>query len=209
MTPRVYVLTIPYPDWVCESDRALTHVILRRRADGPLIVRERADGKADRSKDRSKMRYTGGRPLVQAVFPDRVALERAQQDLRTFVPHLPEGVVRLERRRAQRPELPCTCVLPALRALQAGASAFPHYCQVADCQRHAHLLTRPCPQPQTTLVQQQVRDVVQGFSATPSPGLSLVVDEMPSLHSRPAASARLTTLAATLARDGKKVALYG
>jgi hypothetical protein len=209
MTPRVYVLTIPYPDWVCESDRALTHVMLRRRADGPLVVRERAGDKAYRSKDRSKLRYTGGRPFVQAVFSDQVALGRVQQDLRTFVPHLPKGVVRFERRRAQRPERPCTCVLPALRALQAGVPAFPHYSQVAECQRHAHLLTQPCPQPRTSLVQQQVGALVQGFPATPSSGPALLVDELPALHSRPAKSAGLATLAATLARGGAKVALYG
>ncbi len=197
------VLTIHYPDWVCESDRALAHIILRRRSDGPLIVRERAGGKASRSKDWSKLRFTSGLPSVQAVFSDRVDLSRALQDLHACVPYLPEGVVRFGRRRTFRPELPCTCVL------SAGIAASPHYSQVGDCQRHAHLLARPCPQPLTALVAQQVRDLVPYLEALPSAGLPMVVDELPARGGHPGKTARLATLAATLARDGKKVALYG
>lgn len=209
MTSRVYVLTIYYPDWVCESDRSLAHTILRRRSDGPLIVREHERGPSQHPKDWGKLRYTSHRPTVQALFPDWATLCRAQQDLHTCVPHMPEGMVRFERRRTHYPELPCTCVLPEARAIQMGIPVFPHYSQVADCKRHAHLLARSCSQHLMTLVQQQAGDVMRDLPATPHPELPLTVDELPTIHRSPSTSAQLATLATILARDGRKVALYG
>lgn len=213
-TPRVYVLTIPYPDWLCESDRSLTHTILRRRSDGPLIVRERGCGTSWRSKDWGKLRYTSGRPHVQAIFTDLAALSRAQTELQTFVPGLPAGVVRHERRRNQRPELPCTCVLPRMRAMRTESTAgahtpFPRYYQVATCPRHAQLLPRSCAQPQVSLVQRQVLELVQELPDPAHAGLPLVIDEPAALIRRSGKTSSAAQRVAELAREGRKFVLYG
>jgi len=213
-TPRVYVLTIPYPSWLCESDRSLTHTILRRRSDGPLIVRERDRGTPGRCKDYGKLRYTGGRPHVQAIFTDLASLSRAQTDLQTFVPGLPVGVVSHERRRIQRPELPCTCVLPGVRALRTESvavahTAFPHYGQVATCPRHAQLLPRGSAQPLDSLVQRQVLELVQELPGPAHAGVPLVIDEPPALIGRSGKTSSAAQFVAELARTGTKFVLYG
>lgn len=141
--PRVCVLTILYPSWLSESERSMTHTILRRRSDGPLLVRERDPGPAQRAKkDWGKLRYTSGKPHIQAIFTDAEVLARVQAELKAFVPDLPAGVVRRERRRRYHPDLPCMCVLPCPKAPRpesmAGAhTPFPSYTQVATCPRPA------------------------------------------------------------------------
>lgn len=212
MTSRVYVLTIHYPDCLSESDRTLTHTILRRRSDGPLVVRECGFNKIQRSKDWCKLRYTSGRPYVQAVFTDLTALSLAQEALHAFVPGLPAGVVRNERRQPQRPEVPCTCVLTEARAIQAVGitgthPAYPYYSQVATCQRHAQLLPKPYARPLASLVQ-QVREVWHELPTTRH-GVQVMIDELPRLGNPAGKTGRMVPFAAEVGHEGRKIALYG
>jgi len=210
-TSRVYVLTIPYPDWLCASARALAHTILRRRSDGPLIVRERERGTSQRSEDRGKLHYTSGRPHVQAIFSDPTALGRAQEELRTHVPVLPKGRVRHERRRKFRPELPCTCVLPGAKAMWGEGVAgshtpIPSYSNVASCPRHSQLLPRPCTQLLAALIR-QLELVLELPGRTPG-GVPLLIDEPPVLTGRSSKSDSAARRAAKYAREGRKFALH-
>ena len=208
-THRVYVLTIPYPGWLCESDRSLVYTILRRRSDGPLIVREHDCGNSRRTKDRGKLRYTSRRPYVRAIFADFSVLRLVQEELRALVPGLPTGMVRHERRRIQRTELPCTCGLPGARVNRTEGMAgvhtlFPSYDQVATCLRHAQLIPASCAHPLVSPVQQPVQELPgRAYQEVP-----LVLDELPVLigHSGKTISAAQRVF--DLAVKGRKFALH-
>lgn len=175
-----------------------------------MIVRERERGNSQRTKDRGKLRFTRRGPHVQAIFADLAVLRLVQQELRAFVPGLPIDVVRYERRQIPRPELPCTCVLPCVRAIRTEGMAethtpFPYYYQVAACPRHAQLLPKPCTQPLASLVQQQVPEL----PGRAYPEVLLVIDEPLALTGRGGKTNSAAQLAAEFARKGRKFVLYG
>ena len=125
---RIHVLTIPLNTEVLPASRALAQILLRRRSDGPIMVRDESEGPR-----------TTPAICIQATFSSLQALDRATSDLRRFLPHLPVRV-RLERRRSCGWDEPaCSCEL--LEVLETG----PRYRQQEACQRHAFLARRSTP----------------------------------------------------------------
>src|SRR5713226_10484131 len=119
MYTRIHVLTIPLTLDVPTAHRTILQVLLRRRADGPLVVREEND----------RERSTGS-GLVQACFSERATLDLSQQELRRHIPYLQMQVREERRRSAFQADLPCSCVLQAVRGTR------PNYLQ-EDCPRHS------------------------------------------------------------------------
>jgi hypothetical protein len=210
-TSRVFVLTIRLGTSAYESDRTLACTILRRRADGPLLVRDKeASDKAQHPDDRNILRYTSRQPYVQAIFVDYTALERAQGELRSY--GLPTGVVSRERRRACRAELPCTCVLLdpwEARARSTTGTLFALYNRVATCPRHAQLVPRSRIRPLAPLVQQQMAALLADAPTTTRVGAPGAIDERASLPGRQSRNRNVEALLATVAARGRKIAMSG
>jgi hypothetical protein len=210
-TSRVYILRIYLATSVYETERSLAYTLLRRRADGPLLVRDHGHERAGRSQDGSKLRYTTGYPFVQAVFSDSTSLARAEAELRAHVPRFPTGVVRCERRRNHRPEPACACVLAEIREFKAEGAArtlTPHYKQVAACHRHAQLLPRCCAMGARGLVQQQGQALVGGKAPAVHARMAVTIDELPSIVTPPGTAGKVEALLAAVTSRGRKIALY-
>ena len=125
---RIHVLTIPLNAEVLPASRTLAEILLRRRSDGPIVVR-----------DESKGPRTTPAICIQATFSSLQALDLAKSDLRRFLPYLPVRV-RLERRQScGRAEPACSCEL--LEVLETG----PCYRQQGACRRHYSLAARSIP----------------------------------------------------------------
>jgi hypothetical protein len=130
-----YILSIPTVSALSAEHRRLIESILRRRSDGPVIVKER------------RVTTAGGESFAQtkalwAIFEDRRAAELAREDLETVFFHL-QVVERLEwrRPRASR-EAPCSCVLTGAR--YGGA----YYSGVRHCERHSSLVVHGQEEPE-------------------------------------------------------------
>lgn len=203
---HVYVLTIPLVGKVSESDRRLTQTLLRRRADGPLLLRDNGQGKCMRSE--GKLRTTSRTPCLQAVFSDREGLACALEDLRTWAPPLEPWIVRYERRRARQADPPCSCILTEVCWDQRSWCNIPRYSQMECCQRHSPRSRIPGVRLLTPLVRQQVLELVQDFPASPRAGLPMLVDELPQFLVRSDASDRMPLQLAALLRDGRKLGLH-
>lgn len=206
---HVHVLTIPLEGKQFEPDCRLAQTLLRRRADGPLLLRDAGGGRHTGSE--GKLRPANGRPFLQAVFSDLEVLERIQEELRLWAPFMPVGLVRRERRKVRPSDLPCSCILTLVRWDEQSLLRSPRYGQVDTCPRHASLLPKPCAyQPLAPRVQKQLRDLVQGFTA-PSPNpLPMLSDELPRLPMSSRGTSNATALMlAEMAREGRGFALYG
>jgi hypothetical protein len=206
----LFTLTIPLPVFLSESERSDLFTILRRKADGPLIVREWCAGRPLHSKkESSRLRYTTGVPFVRAHFSDRAILACVSQELSTCVPQLARGQVGCEHRRAgRRQERTCTCVLDQPTTQTRAYSHKPHYSQVATCPRHGSR-TRDL----LSLIRQQARNLSQDLPPSPirEQELVLYADEAAVVCAQPVtaqSSSQHPTIGASMARRGRKVAFF-
>lgn len=141
---RIHVLTIPLNAEVLPVSRAHAQILLRRRSDGPVVVR-----------DESKGPRTTPAICIQATFSSQQALDLVKSDLQRFLPHLLVRV-RLERRRSCGWDEP-TCSCELLEVLETG----PCYHQQGACQRHSYLARRSTPDA-PRLVEEQVAAILRG-----------------------------------------------
>src|SRR5436305_5767601 len=140
---RIHVLTIPLNAEVPPVSRTLAEILLRRRSDGPIVVR-----------DESKGPRTTPAICIQATFSSLQALDLAKSDLRRFLPHL-RVRVHLERRQScGRAEPACSCEL--LEVLETG----PCYRRQGACRRHSSLAARSIPDA-PRFVEEQVAAIVR------------------------------------------------
>src|ERR1700730_14850746 len=100
MHRRIYVLTIPLSEGSLLGCRTLAQIILRRRSDGPVIVRDEGKGP-----------FTANALSIQGIFPDQFALDTVKSELRRSLPHIPMRV-RLERRRSHGRRDPACSSVP-------------------------------------------------------------------------------------------------
>jgi hypothetical protein len=129
-----YILSIPTVSTLSADMRRLIESILRRRSDGPIIVKER------------RIETTGGASLAQtkalwAIFADRSQAMLAKEDLQSIFFHL-QVVEREEWRRPVAREAPCSCVLTGVRF--GGA----YYRGVRHCERHGCLVVNGQEEPE-------------------------------------------------------------
>ena len=130
-----YILSIPTVSALSVEHRRLIESILRRRSDGPVIVKER------------RVTTASGESFAQtkalwAIFEDRRAAELAREDLQTTFFHL-QVALRLEwRRPSASREAPCSCVLTGARYGSA------YYSGVCRCERHSSLVIHGQEEPE-------------------------------------------------------------
>ncbi len=150
---RIYVLTIPLSEGSLPGCRTLAQIILRRRSDGPIIVRDEGKGP-----------LTANSPSIQAIFPDQLTLDTVKGELRRLLPHVPM-LVRLEDRRSHgRGDPPCSCVLLGVQGDR------PCYYHQETCLRHCELSGGYTP-PESGRLQEQVTAILR---QTSHPGWAVV-----------------------------------
>lgn len=167
---RFYVLTIPLTEESLLGGRTLAQIILRRRSDGPITVR-----------DESKDPLTANALSIQAIFSDQLALDTIKSELQRSLPHIPMRV-RLERRRSHgRVDPPCSCVLLGVQGNR------PCYYHQETCLRHCKLSGRYTP-PGPDRLEEQVTGILIKAS---QPGWAVV-----SQHKTPVGQTMRTIRAA-------------
>lgn len=118
-----YILTIPLTEGALPGYRTLAERLLRRRSDGPIVVRD----------EREISRATHAM-CIRAAFSDQDALAAVKDELRRFIPHVPLRVHREHRRPCGETESPCSCVLLGVQG------ELPCYYRQEACLRHCHLV---------------------------------------------------------------------
>lgn len=121
MRQFAHILKVPLPPGtVTNQERNLLQTMLRRRSDGPPIVRDQEEPSAT------------NRHYIQAQF-DQESLTRILADLQFLMPAVaPQVQVQQIRTRPKngKAEEPCTCILSGARG------SVPNYSGARECRRH-------------------------------------------------------------------------
>lgn len=121
---NLYVLTIPLTAGSLPGCRTLAQILLRRRSEGPVIIR-----------DESRGPRTTDAMCMQAIFADQAALDAVKSDLLRALPYIPLQASLQRRRFRDGGEPACSCVQRDL----------PFYLQQETCLRHCSLIEGSIP----------------------------------------------------------------